>query len=74
MDVIESAVLRNENGNEVKATNEGSEFVDWLLSTGYLEEEDIFMDGDEIARDIAKVKEAAPKFYNLLMSLCGCSK
>ena len=47
----------------------GEQFVDWLVQMGYLDEEDIQMDGEEINNDLKVIKEVAPKFYNLLNSI-----
>ena len=46
-----------------------NQFLEWLLEMEYLDSEDIDMDGEEMERDLAKIKEVAPKFYNLLMSI-----
>ncbi len=49
-------------------------FINWLLEMGYLEEEDLSEDGAEIAEDMGKVKENAPKLYNMLMCMCDCKE
>ena len=59
---------------EIKEMNGTTQFVDWLLEMGYLEKEDISIDGVEITKDMIKVKEVAPKFYNMLMCMCGCEE
>lgn len=51
--------------------NSTTKFIDWLLEMGYLDKEDISEDGIEIAKDMRKIKETAPKFYNLLMCMCN---
>ncbi|MDE7446144.1 MAG: hypothetical protein K2N15_10670 [Lachnospiraceae bacterium] len=60
--------------NNIKGMNGATKFVDWLLEMGYLEKEDISEDGVDIAKDIGKVKEVAPKFYNMLMCMCNCEE
>ena len=59
---------------EIKGMNGATKFVDWLLEMGHLDKEDISTDGVEIARDMNKVKEVAPKFYNMLMCMCDCEE
>ena len=50
----------------------GSEtFVPWLFEMGYLDKEDVVMDEKEIEEDLNKVKEVAPRFYNMLMCMCN---
>lgn len=50
----------------------GSEtFISWLFEMGYLDKNDIVMDGKEIEEDLDKVKEMVPKFYNMLMGMCN---
>lgn len=62
---------KNEN---IEGMNGATKFVNWLLEMGYLDKEDISSDGVEIARDMNKVKEVAPKFYNMLMCMCDCEE
>ena len=62
------------NNMEIKGMNGATKFVDWLLEMGYLDEEDIATDGVDIAMDMNKVKEIAPKFYNMLMCMCNCEE
>lgn len=57
-----------------KGMNGPTKFVDWLLEMGYLDKEDISSDGVEIARDMNRVKEVTPKFYNMLMCMCNCEE
>lgn len=45
-------------------------FFNWFINMGYMNEEDIAKDGDLISEDMAKVREAAPRFYNFLVSIC----
>ena len=45
-------------------------FMNWLLNMGYLESGDIIEDGDEIIKDMTKIKTVAPKFYHMLMCMC----
>ena len=59
---------------EIKGMNGATKFVDWLLEMGYLDKEDIATDGVDIAMDMNKVKEVAPKFYNMLMCMCDCEE
>lgn len=59
---------------EIKGMNGATKFVDWLLEMGYLDKEDIVTDGVDIAMDMNKVKEVAPKFYNMLMCMCDCEE
>ena len=59
---------------EIKGMNGATKFVDWLLEMGYLDKEDIATDGVDIAMDMDKVKEVAPKFYNMLMCMCDCEE
>lgn len=44
-------------------------FIDWLVNCGYMNEEDVKMDAAEMDADLEKVKNVAPKLYNLLMCL-----
>lgn len=44
-------------------------FIDWLLEMGYLEQDDIPTDKEEIIANIRKVRTVAPKFYNI----CVCA-
>ena len=57
---------------EIKGMNGATKFVDWLLEMGYMDKEDISTDGIEIANDLNKVKEVAPKFYNMRMCKSNC--
>lgn len=57
---------------EIKEMPQAKKFVDWLLDMEYLEKEDVDRDGINIAYDMHKVKEVAPRFYNLLMCMCDC--
>lgn len=59
---------------EIYKMNGATKFVDWLLQMGYLEKEDIVYDGVDIAKDMNKVKEVAPKLYNMLMCMCNCEE
>ena len=59
---------------EIKGMNGVIKFVDWLLEMGYLDKEDITTDGVDIAMDMNKIKEVAPKFYNMLMCMCDCEE
>lgn len=49
-------------------------FIEWLLEMGYLEPEDISTDKEEMIADIIKVREVAPKFYNMMMCMCDCEE
>lgn len=49
-------------------------FIDWLLEAGYLEDNDILTDRDEITDDIRKIKKVAPKFYNMMMCMSDCEE
>lgn len=49
-------------------------FIDWLLEMGYLEQNDIQTDKEEIIADIRKVRTVAPKFYNMMMCMCNCEE
>ena len=57
---------------EFKEMKSAEKFVDWLLDMEYLEKEDVDLDGANMADDMHKVKEVAPRFYNLLMCICDC--
>lgn len=59
---------------EIKGMNGVTKFVDWLLEMGYLDKEDITTDGVDIVMDMNKIKEVAPKFYNMLMCMCDCEE
>ncbi len=59
---------------KIKGMNGATKFVDWLVMVGYLDKEDISDDGVDIAKDMNKVKEHAPKLYNLLMCMCDCEE
>lgn len=54
---------------EISKMNNETKFIDWLLEMGYLDKEDILEDGKEIANDIRKIRDVAPKFYNMLMCI-----
>ena len=56
---------------EIKEMNSATKFVDWLLEMGYLDKDDISTDGVEIAKDMKKVRDVAPKFYIMLMCMCN---
>ena len=56
---------------EIKEMNSATKFVDWLLEMGYLDKDDISTDGVEITKDMKKVRDVAPKFYNMLMCMCN---
>lgn len=49
-------------------------FIDWLLEMGYLEQDDIPTDKEEVIADIRKVRTVAPKFYNMMMCMCNCEE
>lgn len=50
----------------------GSEtFVSWLFEMGYLDKEDVVMNEKDIEGDLNKVKEVAPRLYNMLMCMCN---
>lgn len=49
-------------------------FIEWLLEMGYLELDDIPTDREEIVADIKKIREVAPKFYNMMMCMCDCEE
>lgn len=49
-------------------------FIDWLLEMGYLEQNDIPTDKEEIIADIRKIRMVAPKFYNMMMCMCNCEE
>jgi hypothetical protein len=59
---------------EIKGMNGAKKIIDWLLEMGYLEKEELPSDEIEITEDINKVKEFAPKFYNMLMCMCDCEE
>lgn len=51
-------------------------FISWMIDMGYLGDEYKFMEREEIVEerkqireDMEKVKEVAPKFYNLIMNV-----
>lgn len=51
-------------------------FISWMTDMGYLGDEYKFMEMEEIVEerkqireDMEKVKEVAPKFYNLIMNI-----
>ena len=51
-------------------------FIFWMTDMGYLGDEYRFMEREEIVNerrqireDMEKIKEVAPKFYNLIMSV-----
>lgn len=51
-------------------------FISWMTDMGYLGDEYEFMEREEIVeerkqirKDMEKVKEVAPKFYNLIMNV-----
>ena len=48
---------------------DAEKFIDWLLENGYLEEEDLSTDRDEMVEDFAAVHETAPRLYNLLKNI-----
>ena len=50
-----------------QATN--GRFAEWLNNLGYLEDDDLKMDGAEINADLEKIKDIAPKLYNMLITL-----
>lgn len=58
----------------IKGMDGATQFIDWLLDMGYLEIGDIQADGIEIVKDMNKVKEVAPKLYNMLMCMCDCEE
>lgn len=45
------------------------QFINWLLEMEYMESADV----KDITNDVALIKEAAPRLYNLLMCMCDCS-
>lgn len=45
------------------------QFINWLLKMEYIESADV----KDITNDVALIKEAAPRLYNLLMCMCDCS-
>lgn len=44
-------------------------FAEWLNNLGYLEDDDLKMDGAEINADLEKIKDIVPKLYNMLITL-----
>lgn len=58
--------------NSEKKTNETLKFVEWCLQMGYLEEDDLVCDNEEMAEDLSRAKESVPKLYNMLMCMCDC--
>ena len=58
----------------IKEMNASGQFLAWLLEMGYMTEEDIQYDGDEIEDDLHKTREVAPKLYNMLMCMCNCEE
>ena len=55
------------NTNKQATTN--GKFAEWLNNLGYLEDDDLKMDGAEINADLEKIKDIAPKLYNMLITL-----
>lgn len=53
---------------------EPHKFIEWLLEMGYLEPDDIPTEREEIVEDIKKIREVAPKFYNMMMRMCDCEE
>lgn len=52
-----------------KNTNKQARFAEWLNNLGYLEDDDLKMDGAEINADLEKIKDIVPKLYNMLITL-----
>lgn len=52
-----------------KNTNKQATFAEWLNNLGYLKDDDLKMDGAEINADLEKIKDIAPKLYNMLITL-----
>lgn len=51
---------------DLPTTPTNGRFAEWLNNLGYLEDDDLKMDGAEINADLEKIKDIAPKLYNLL--------
>ena len=45
-------------------------FFNWMLTMGYMSEDDIVEDGEEISENLKDIQWAFPKFYNLITSIC----
>lgn len=53
---------------DLPTTPTNGRFAEWLNNLGYLEDDDLKMDGAEINADLEKIKDIAPKLYNLLIT------